>query len=89
MKNEEVSTMPAKRYSYSVSTSRYAILADKQGPDVPDFTVEVVYIGSSERLASWHFTRAVRAQMGDELAYCVTMKRAGEVIAKVRVMKPL
>jgi hypothetical protein len=76
--------MPAKRYSYSVSTSRYASVADKQGPGVPDFTVQVVYIGTSERLASWHFTRACQAQMHDELAYCVTLKRAGEVIAKVK-----
>jgi predicted transcriptional regulator len=76
--------MPARRYSYSVSASRYTTLQDKQGPGVPDFAVQIVYIGSSERLASFHFTRACRAQMHDELAYCVTLKRSGEVIAKVK-----
>jgi len=51
---------------------------------VPTFRSELVYLDGSERLAAWHFARACQAQMGDPLAYSVTMKRGGEVIAQVK-----
>jgi hypothetical protein len=79
--------MPAKRYNYTVLATRYATLQDRDwqhGGIVPTYQAEVVYMGPSERIASWHFTRACRAQQHDELAYSVTLKRGHEVLAEVK-----
>ena len=62
----------------------YATLQDRNGGDIPAFHSELVYMGPSERIASWHFARACRAQMHDPLAYSVTLKRSHEVIAQVK-----
>jgi hypothetical protein len=81
--------MPAKRkrHVYSVIALTYATLEDRnwqQEVFVPKFRSELVYLGDSERLASWHFTRACRAQRHDELAYRVVIERDHEVLAEVR-----
>ena len=85
---QEVSrAMPAKRYTYTVLATRYATLQDRDwllSGSVPTYQAEVVYMGSSERIASWHFTRACRVQQHNELAYSVTLKRGYEVLAEVK-----
>jgi hypothetical protein len=72
------------RSTYSVLALRYATLQDKTGGDIPAFSGEMVYMGPSERIASWHFTRACRAQMHDPLAYSVTLKKGHETIVQVK-----
>ncbi len=78
----------AKKYtSYTVLAMRYGTLQDRnwqQSGIYPTYQAEVVYRGQSERLASWHFTRACRAQAHDPLAHSVTLKRDHEVLAEVR-----
>jgi hypothetical protein len=81
--------MPAKRnrHIYSVSAVNYATEHDRnwqQEVFVPTFRCELVYLGGSEHRAAWHFTRACRVQMHDELSYSVTIQRDYEVLAVVR-----
>lgn len=81
--------MPAtkrKRHIYSVIAITYATEHDRnweQEVFVPTFRSELVYVGSSERLAAWHFTHACQAQMHHPLAYCVTIERDSVVLAAV------
>ena len=47
------------------------------------------YQGTSERVAAWHFYRAIRTAASDPLAYSVTMYRNGELIAQAPVLHSL
>ena len=81
--------MPAKRkrHVYSVIALSYATDHDRnwqQEVFVPTFRSELVYLDGGERLAAWHFTRTCQVQMGDPLAYSVTLKRGRDVLAKVQ-----
>ena len=79
--------MPAKRYSYTVLALKFETLQDRDwriSGIYATYQAEVVYRGPSERIASWHFTRACRAQAHDPLAHSVTLKRDHEVLAEVR-----
>ncbi len=76
-----------KRSIYSVLAITYASMRDRnwqQQMFVPTFRSELVYLGRSERLAAWHFTRSCQAQMQNRLAYGVVLKRDGVVLAGVR-----
>ncbi len=80
------------RPQYSVLVLRYASIQDKNKlahGEIPAFTSEVVHMGSSERIALYHFGRACITQSGDELAYSVTLKRDGFTSAEVKPVKPL
>jgi hypothetical protein len=55
-----------------------------------DYTDErsvMPYLGSSERLAAWHFYKAVRSAEADPLAYMVTMHKDAKPIARVHIEK--
>lgn len=45
----------------------------------------LVYLGPSERLAAWHFYKAVREASPDPLAFMVRIQKGSKTIAEVRI----
>jgi hypothetical protein len=84
-----ISKTGKSRAQYSVISMQYASIQGKErllGGEIPTFKSQVVYIGPSERIALYLCGRAC---IGDELAYSVTLKRAGATIAEVKPVRPL
>lgn len=71
--------MPRKRQPGHI----YAVFIDYS-----DERTVMTYLGPSERLAAWHFYRAIRSAEDDPLAYQVVMHRDARPIARVHIKTP-
>jgi hypothetical protein len=82
--------MPRRKpamHTYSVYILTYASNVDRSEPITHPEQLggQLVYMGTSERLAAWHFYQAVRTATADPLAFVVLMYKDRQVIARARI----